>query len=184
MIKDYNTRMQFPTGANYVNRITEASFEVSKAGNAMLKLTAEVVSPEVVEVGEDDVNIAGVETTNYYVVTNFNKDGTEDEEKTTKSRERLETLYNNLGLDYKSIDFDNPDASVFRGLVVLSSMRGEFNEQHAAPTRAQVAKNLPGDVMKNPKTGQTLGFYKPTISEIFGIAPEGIASKATGNKPY
>lgn len=184
MTKDYNAKIQFPTNDNYVNRITEASFEVSKAGNAMIKLTAEVISPEVVEVGDDDVNIAGVETVNYYVVTNFLKSGEVDEEKTAKSRERLKELYDNLKLDYENIDLENPEVSVFRGMTVLSAMRSEFNEQHKAPTREQAAKGLPGDVMKNPSTGQVLGFYKPSISQIFCVAPETVAGKATSNKPY
>lgn len=185
MATDYNQKMQFPTNDNFVNRITGAEFKESKtSGNPMIALTMEVVSPETVDIGGKEVNIAGVETISYYTVTSF-KNGEEDVDKTAKNRERLEELYTNLGLDFTQVNFNNPDVAPFKGLVVLTAMGCENNPQHKTPTAEQLAKGQKvGDVMKNPVTGKELFFYKPNIKEIFGIAPAGVAGTATASKPY
>lgn len=189
MAKDYNSKMQLPTSDNYVNRITFAEFVDSKtSGNPMIHFTSEIVSPEVVSINGEDVNIAGTTVEHYYTTTTIG-----DDEKTAANRKRILDdknpdelgLYPRLGLDPASFNPENPDVSVFKGLVFLSAMGSKAEPQRKSPTAEQLAKGQKqGDIMKNPVTGKDMVFHKPYVKEIFGLAPSGVGSKATSNKPY
>lgn len=82
MAKKWSAAVMIPTSSEYANRITGASFSPSKSsGNPMVTVECEVVTPQEVEVGGEQVNIAGVSTTNYFVTTVIDpKTKTVDEE--------------------------------------------------------------------------------------------------------
>jgi len=181
MATDYNRKLQFPTNDNYANRIVEAEFVESKrTGNPMIHFKCEVVTPATVGINGKEVNIAGVETDQYYIVTTL-EGGKVNEEKTAGNRERLETLWTNCGQDFSKFNPENPDLSWMKGKVILTAMACDSEPQRKTATPEQLANNQKGDIMKHPINGNDLVYYKPKISEIFCLAPEGltgITSKA------
>ena len=181
---DYNRKMQFPTNDNYSNRITEIEFKESGKGNMMIEYKAEIVSPESVNIDGKEVNIGGYETTQYLVTANFKADGQLDESKTEASRERVKTFWANCGQDPEKINWDNPDTAWMKGAVILTAMGCDVEPQRKSPTPEQKAAKQQGDVMKNPMTNKELVFYKPKISEVFGIAPGGVVGSSSSSKPY
>lgn len=192
----WNSSIQFPTDSSFVNRITAVEFKKSKSsGNPMLQIDCEVISPEVVEVGGEQVNIAGVSTINYYTTMTV-----DDAEKSAKNKERLcSTKADKPGLlrllfpdkpEYAdNFNPENPDAEMLKamvGLCILTHMAPKTEPKRKNPTSEQIAKaketrTFPeGSIMKHPVTGKDLISYRPEIREIFALAPEGSAV----NKPY
>jgi len=185
MSQDYNMKMQFPTNDNFVARITTAEFiESKKSGNSMIHYIAEVVQPDLVDIGGKQVNIAGVEVHQYMVTHIWKGEGVLNDENTETSRERIRELWERMGSDPSQIDWENPDMSVLKGKVVLCAMGCGVEPQRKSPTPEQRAAHQLGDIMINPITKKELVYYKPKIVEIFGVAPGDIASGATANKPY
>lgn len=189
MAEQWNSTIQFPTDSNFINRITGAEFKQSKSsGNPMIQLDCEVISPEVVDVGGEQVNIAGVTTINYFTTkTAF------DDEKSAKNLKRCKELIAKLFPDkpeyVEQFNPENPDADMLKamvGLCVLTQMSPKTEERRKNPTSEQIAKAKEmkaypqGDVMKHPVSGKALVSYRPEIREIFALAPEGAAA----NKPY
>jgi hypothetical protein len=172
MAQDYNRKLQFPTNDNYAIRITEAEFVESKrTGNPMIHYKSEVVTPATVDIGGKETNIAGVETDQYLIVTTL-KNGEVDAEKTAANRERLETFWTNCGQDFSKFDTQNPDLSWMKGIVLLVAMGCDVEAQRKSPTPEQVANKQQGDIMKNPITGKDLVYYKPKVTEVFGVQPK------------
>lgn len=197
-MEQWNSNIQFPTDSNFVNRITSVDFGPSKSsGNPMFTIKCEVITPEVVDVGGEQVGIAGVETTNYFTTKTFvkGKDGSlsVDEEKSAKNLKNCKELIGKLFPDkpeyLEQYNPENPDAEMLKamvGLCILTQMSPEKEEKTKNPTSEEIAKakakgEYPkGQVMKHPVTGKPLIAYRPQIKEIFALAPEGSAV----NKPY
>lgn len=189
MSEKWSFKIPFPVESNYVNRITEVSFGPSKSsGNPMITMTCEVVMPQEIEAGGEMYNIAGVKTTNYYTTKTLTQGGF-DEEKTENQVKRIKDLLTMLfpeNPEYADkFNPDNPDADVLKamqGKLILTQMSAEVTERRKTPTAAQIeeakktGKRPEGDVMKHPITGKPLISYRPKIDEIFGLAPEDIAS--------
>ena len=174
MVIDYNRKMQFPTNDNFVCRVTLAEFvEAKSSGNPQIHMKFEVQSPSEVEIAGKQVNISGVEVDRYYPVTCLKeKDGEIDADKTAAARERMAELYEQLGLDFSKFDPANPDVKSMQGKVVLCAMSCGSEPQRKTPTAEQAAKGQrQGDIMVNPVTGKQMVYFKPFISEIFGLAP-------------
>lgn len=184
MATKYNRNIQFPTDSNFVNRILSVDFSPSKSsGNPMITMKAEVVSPSVVDVGGDDVNIAGVQTINYFTTTVMDGDSV-DAAKTAEKRKSFSEVLVSLGVDVTTLDWDNLNLSQLKGKCILTQMNSEVDYQRKNPTTKQLeeakAKGVraEGDVMKNPVTGKDEIFYKPRIVKIYALAPEGVAGGA------
>jgi hypothetical protein len=183
-MQDYNSKIQFPTNDDFANRITFAEFVESKSsGNPMIHYTAEVVSPATVDIGGEQVNIAGVETEQYLTVTTFDGNKEVDTEKTEANRKRIEKFYTDCGQDFSTFDPQNPDISWMKGKVILTAMGCNVEPQRKTPTPEQVAKKQPGDIMKNRITGKDMVYYKPRIIEVFGLAPAGSVGASVGATP-
>lgn len=197
--KDWNFQLMFPTNSNFINRITALTFEQSNAGNTMLVMDCEVISPETVDVAGELINIAGVKTKNWYVTKVLGDDDKSIETSenmlerlTGKDAERpglLRILFPDNPEYADDFNPENPDINVLKkaeGLCVLTAMSSKAEERRATPTAAQIEaakstrKRAQGDVMKNPRTGKPLVSYRPQINEIFALAPEGSGA----NKPY
>ncbi len=182
MSQDYNRSMQFPTNDNYVNRITGAEFTDSKrTGNPMIHYKAEVILPDTVDIGGKQVTVAGVETDQYLVTANMKADGTQDEDKTSESRERVSEFLSRVGVDVASFNWDNPDVNQLKGKVVLTAMGCDITPYRKDPTPEQKAAGQEGDIMINPLTNKPKIGYKPKIVEVWGLAPERVAG---ASKPY
>lgn len=189
MAEQWNSSIQFPTDSSFTNRITSAEWGPSKSsGNPMFTIKCEVISPEVVDVGGEDVSIAGVESINYFTTkTAGNDDKSAKNLKTCK--ELIAKLFPDKPEYVTDYNPENPDADMVKAMVgkcVLTQMRGKAEPRTKNPTSEQIAaakavgKHPVGDVMKNPVTGKPLSRYVPEIQEIFALAPEGAAA----NKPY
>src|SRR4051812_11584782 len=115
MIK-WNSNIMFPTDSCFQNRVTKATFSPSKSsGSPMVTLETEVVAPTMYEVGEDQVNLAGVACQYYLVTTSLDKAGNIDEEKTANSRARFKDFWSKIELDPETINWDNVDVSSLKG---------------------------------------------------------------------
>lgn len=176
-MKKWNSDMMFPTDSNYVARCINATFGESKSsGNAMITFDWEVVEPQEVEINGEMVNIAGIKTKTYNVVTNF-VDGVIDDAKTNASRERVKKLYEDAGLSTEGLDYENLNVDGFKGLAFYVKMDSSITEQRKTPTAAQIeaakksGKRAEGDIMKNPVNGKVLVNYYPQVREIFGLCP-------------
>lgn len=194
----WNSNIQFPTDSNFVNRITSVEFGPSKSSNnPMFTVKCEVISPDAVDVGGEQVGISGVETTNYFTTKTFvkEKDGSTsiDEVKSAKNLKNCKELIAKLFPDkpeyLENYNPENPDAEMVKamvGLCILTQMSPKIEPKRKNPTSEQIAKakalgkHPEGDVMNNPVTGKPLTRYTPEIREIFALAPEGAAA----NKPY
>lgn len=193
----WNFKIQFPTDSNFINRITSFSFGESKSSdNPMYTMECEVITPTSVNIGGEDIEIAGVKTLNYYTTKVIG-----DEEKSAKCLERLTgtnperpgILRILLGAQadelLKDFNPENPNPEIekaIKGKCILTMMSPEIVEQRKNPTLEQIEeakkkkKRAEGDVMKHPVTGKPLVGYRPLIREVFCLAPEGAAA----NRPY
>lgn len=188
-MEQWNSKIQFPTDSNFINRITSVDFGPSKrSGNPMFTIKCEVISPEVVDVGGEQVGIAGVETINYFTTKSIG-----DEEKSAKNlkncKELIAKLFPNNPEYVEQYNAENPDEGMKKamvGLCILTQMSPKTEPRTKNPTSEQIAvakakgEYPVGDVMKHPVTGKPLVGYTPEIREIFALAPEGAAA----GKPY
>lgn len=194
--KDWNFKIQFPSNSNFINRIKSVEFGPAKSsGNPMLTVKCEVISPEVVDVAGELVNIAGVETTNYYttkVVGDDKRSGEVIERLVSTNPEQpglLTILFPDNPEFVSEFNPENPDQTVLKAMVgkcIMTSMSPKVEPMTATPTSEQIedakAKRIRpvGSPMKHPVTGKPLTSYRPQINEVFALAPEG----AGANRPY
>lgn len=175
MSKKWNSEIQFPTDSDYINRIVGATFAPSKKGNPMLTLNFEVVSPQEKEVAGEQVVLAGVKSTRYFVTQSLDESGEVDVEKSQRAADTLKELCAKLKID--DVNFENIDTKPFLGKLVYTAMSSNVVERRKEPTAAQIAaakaagKRPEGDIMKHPITGKNLINYWPQIDDIFGLAP-------------
>jgi hypothetical protein len=180
MSRKWTTDIKIPQDSSYIIRIIEESFNPSKSsGNPMITLKAEIVSPEEVEVGEEQINIAGVQPSPMYYTTQvMDGEGVVNQEKTDNCAKRLKTLYTAFEMDATNINPENPTLG-FKGKVVYALLYPDTTERRKSPTAAQLkAGQKQGDIMLNPKTKQPLVQHYIKVAEIFGLAPTDAA------KPY
>lgn len=170
MATKYNSSMRIPQDSNYIVRVKEEVFAPSNAGNPMITLTHEIVSPEEVEIAGEVVTIAGTEIKTYHTVK-ANPDDENAEDKNAKNLVRLKKLYSDCGIAFDEGQIDNPPLGfVGKNLFVL--IYPDEVERRKAPTAEQLAKGQKqGDIMVNPLTKKPLVNYYPKIGEIFGLAP-------------
>lgn len=176
----WNSNIMFPSDSNFTARIVSAEFGNSSKGNPMITATWEVVTPEEYEVAGEQVNIAGVKVTTWYVSQTLDQDGEEDKEKTKKNKEQIAKLFTMVGVEEKDINWDNIDTKPLLGKCFLVQMSGKPEPQRKNPTLAQIDaakkagnKRAEGDIQKHPVTGKDLMQYWPRINEVFALAPEG-----------
>src|ERR1017187_1915467 len=147
---NWNADIPIPTDSDYINRIKEATYGLSKSsGNPMITLKLEVVSPEQKEIGGKLVNIAGITTTNYFTTTILGEDKQIDIEETKEARRKVfgtsgdpenPSLYERLGLDGSKENPENPNMKALLGICVFTQMFSESDEQRKTPTADELAK--------------------------------------------
>jgi len=182
-IVNWNAEVPFPSDSCFKNRIIGAKFAPANSGNPMITLELEVVEPVTYQVGDQEVNIAGVKAKMYFITKVLDLDGKVDETKTAQCRARVfvsnnpsqPSLYEKLGVDGAEVDTDNPPVSKLLGKLVYTQMSSEATEQRKTPTVEEIAKAKKagtrplGSVMKHPMTGKALVKHWPKIDEIFGV---------------
>jgi len=143
----------------------------------MITVNYEVVSPAEVEIDGKQVTVAGTPIKAYYTTGNPG-----DAEKDEKAKARTRALFENMGLDPATINFDNIDTKPLLGLELMVLISPDEEEMRANPTAAELAKDkkAQGKVLKNPKTGAVLIDYWPKIREVFGLA----ATSGSVQVPY
>lgn len=194
---NWNSSIMFPTDTVFLNRILDVKFSPSSAGNPMVTLETEVVHPDEYDVAGEIINISGVKVSTWYATKVL--DNVEvDSDKTEKAQKRFTQLMTDLfPQDTKrhTINWDNPDLSGIKGLVVMTHMADDEQEQRKTPTSKQIAEakangvsgdklKYVGDVMRNPRTGKPMINHRPVLREIFGLAPKEKADAATAKKAF
>jgi hypothetical protein len=180
MSRKWTPEIKIPQDSSYIIRCIEESFAPSKSSNnPMITLKFELVSPEEVEVAGELVNVAGVQPSPLYIVTQaMDESGNIDVEKSANGAKRLKAMYTAFGLPNDNVNPENP-ALGFKGKVVYALLYPDTSERRKSPTAAQLAAGQKqGDIMINPVTKQPLVNHYIKIGEIFGLAPTDAA------KPY
>lgn len=171
MATKWTSKLPFPKDSNYIIACKDATFGPSKSsGKPMITAKFEVVAPDVAMIDGEEVTIAGVEMTMYWVTQSIDEHGNLDAEKTKSIAQRIEKLYKAFGLDFSTFNPENPDVDAFKGKRVYALLESEPREQRKQPTPEQLKNKQLGDVLKNPVTGKALVNYFPKCSEIFGLA--------------
>lgn len=173
MSRKWSSDIKIPQDSSYIIRCIEESFAPSKSSNnPMITLKFECVSPEEVEVAGEMINIAGVQPSPLYIVTQaMDEDGTLNVEKSANGAKRLEAMYKAFGLPTSPLNPENPTLG-FKGKQVYALLYPDTSEKRKSPTAAQLAAGQKqGDVMINPVTKQPLVNHFIKIGEIFGLAP-------------
>lgn len=176
MSKKWSAELCIPTDSNYKSRILKAEFKNSKSsGNPMIEVVWELVEPQSVQVGEHEVNIAGVECRKYYTISK--KDDETGKVIDVQGKEQLTFLFNQVGVT--DIDWENPPVQYLLGKCFLTCVECKVEPRRATPTAAQVEagkkanKKPEGTIMNNPLTGLPMVNYWPEVKEVFGLSPDG-----------
>lgn len=179
--KKWSAELCIPTDSNYKCRIVKAEFKNSKAsGNPMVEVMWELVEPASVLVGEQEVNIAGVESRAFYTITR--KDPDTDKTITASGKEKLQFFFNQVGVT--DIDWENPPVQHLLGKCFLTCVECKPDPRRKTPTAAQVEagkkanKKPEGDIMINPVTGLPMNNFWPEVKEVFGLSPDGHVAMA------
>lgn len=166
----YNNKVQFNRD-NYVLRIMAESFGPSGKGNPTITLDFEVAAPETMEVAGTHYSIVGTKIRKWYVTQVLNQDGTVNVEKTQNCKNRLQELYEKLGMDFTGFNPENPTLE-FKGKLVYALLYSKSKEDRKSPTSEQLAAGqTEGDVIINPVTKQPRLKYQIEIDTIDGLAP-------------
>lgn len=170
----WNKELQFPTDSCFANRILSAEYGPSSKGNLMITMETEIVVPDEYSIGQQMVEIAGIKVTSYFTANN------------DQNKDKIVTMFKNLGLSTENMNWDNLDVEPLKGLVILTAMRGRQQPKTKSPTATQMAEAAKtgarpvGDPMINPVTKKQMIEYWPEITDIFGLAPADVAA----SKPY
>ena len=168
----------------YTLRIKDEEFKMSAAGNPMIILTPEFVSPDsFVAADGSTVNIAGVELNKEYITlrTKDKETGEVDLVKSQKMFDRYADLRAKLGvpIDDEGVDIENPP-KVFKGLVISAICDSEESAQRKEPTVEQRSKGQLGDILKDDD-GNEIKFFRSKVVTILGL---GSANVAGATKPF
>lgn len=179
MATKYNKSIKLPKD-NYILRVVDESFGPSKSsGNPMITLKTEVQSPDEVNVGGEQVTVAGLAIPYYITVANL-----QDAEKSEACKKRCIVgkendpgLYQKFGIDPATFNQENPGLG-FKGKLFHALLNSKTEAVRKDPTPEQQAKGEQGDIIKNPVTGEDKVYYQVQIEEIYGLAQE------NPNRPY
>lgn len=187
----------FPTDTCFFNRILDVKFAPSNAGNPMVTIETEIVHPNEYDIAGEIINISGVKVSTWYPIKVL-ENGEVNEEKTKEAQDK----YTRLILDLfpteqarHTINWNNPDISGIKGLVVMTHMADDEQEQRKTPTSKQISEakangisgdklKYIGDVLRNPRTGKPMIIHRPVLREIFGLAPKEKAGVASADKAF
>lgn len=178
-ISSWNSKMPFPKDA-YILKCVEESFAPSKSsGNPMLTRTWEIISPEIIVIGDKQVNIGGVKLTQYRPVKCKNsKEEAEatgkewNEEKSDKAFGSLRDELIAMGFDPNGeIDDENPPRWA-ENKTVLALCYGKKDVARKPPTREQLSKGIKqGDEIKDAY-GKPIETYTPVIETVLSLADD------------
>jgi|ERR1041385_4087862 hypothetical protein len=172
-VRGWNSKMPFPKD-RYTLRCIEESFSPSKSsGNPMITREWEICAPELVVIGDKEVDIDGLKVQQYVVIDNI-----KDAEKGNKAFGRFSDELTVLGFDdEEGIDTEKPPL-VAKGKVVDAIVYGKEDVSRKTPTKEQLKKGIKqGDPIKGPD-GKDIKTYQLTIESILGL------STVEVNRPY
>jgi hypothetical protein len=181
-MKQYNKEVQLPTDSNYVLRCLEATITASNnTGAPMVVNKWEITAPASVEIAGEEYSIAGTQITSRHVLKSIDKATGEVNEQKTATCTRFvfesgdkdkPSFYEALGYDPKTIDRNNPPLD-YVGKSVYAQLSAKADPKRKTPTKVQVDKGEPGDIMCHPVTKKPLNNYYPQIDQIFCLVPAG-----------
>jgi len=156
---------KLPAG-RYTIRCIDSAFGPSKSsGNPMITLSWEVVAPERVNINGTEKVIAGIKMDSYHTTINLGANGKRDDAKSEASLARLSETLKALQLP-TTIDDENPDLTVFNGIVAEAVLDSDENTLKAKATPEQLAQGIKfgEDVLDD--NGAPIKTYRPKISNI------------------
>ena len=165
----WNNKKPFPKD-NYICRCIEEKFAPSGKGNPMVTRQWEIVSPEVVTVGDGQLSVVGVKFFQY-LMTQVLENGQVDKDKSDKSFAKLAEDYKALGYDKTSIDDQNPPL-IAKGKCAYIILWAKEDKQTKPLTNAErLAGKKVGEDIVDPATGKPLIKYVLNVDQVLGIAP-------------
>jgi hypothetical protein len=172
---NWSSKMPLPKD-RYTIRCTDEKFGMNSNNNPMITREWEIVAPEVVMCGDQNVTVTGVKVQQYAVCKVKADDGTWDAKKSDSAYARLRDDLLLLGFDGEEIDDENPPL-VAKGKVVEAILYGRKSESRKDATPEQRAK---GAKVGDPITGldgKPVVVYQPQIDSILGLSNAEVGSQ-------
>lgn len=153
----------------YVLHCVEEVFGESGSKNLMLTRTWEIVSPEVITVGDRNLQVAGQQIVEYVVTKNSDGEGGWDEKKSSSSFGRATEDFKILGFAEDSWDDENPP-KLAKGKTIDGIVYAEETVQRKSPTPEQLSKGIKmGDPIKDA-SGKDVKAYQLKLGTKLGIS--------------
>jgi hypothetical protein len=137
----------------------------------------EVISPEIVSINGENKVLAGTKVTQYLPTISLKEDGSRDDAKSDKALVRLRDENKALGLQWETIDDENP-ALECEGVIAEANIGPDEYSMKEPPTPEEVAQGIKVGKDRVGPDGKPLKGYRVRL--------EGIIARATGelNTPY
>jgi hypothetical protein len=177
-ISQWNNKLPFPKD-RYTIRCIEESFGLSKSSdNPMISRTWEVLTPELVTIGDKQVNVAGAKIQQYVVCKVKDPEtGGWDAKKSDVKFGQLRDDLTALGYEGEEIDDENPPM-IGMGKVVDAILYGKVNQSFREPTPEEKAQGKRVGQPIKDGAGNDVKTYQINIDTILGLAT------AEANRPY
>lgn len=167
-VGQWTSKMYFPKG-KYTLHCIDEELKRSQSGNPMLVRSFEIVAPDVIDLGDKKVNIAGNKVTQFRVTKT--SDPNTSDKCWSSYRDELEVV----GVPQsEEIDDENPPCH-FKGKTVEAVLSGDKRTVTADPTpeeRAQ-GKRVGAPIMVD---GKEVISYQIQIDQILGLSTTQISS--------
>lgn len=137
-ISQWNSKSPFPKD-RYTLQVIEEKCEPSSGGNPMITRVLQIVAPEIAQLGENKINVAGLKVYQYLVCKVGDGNGGWDAEKSDASFGRLRDDLLLFDPSITQIDDENPPL-VAKGKFVDAIVSGKPDKSYKAPTPEQIAK--------------------------------------------
>lgn len=168
-VSSWTSRMPWPKDRYSITCIEE-SFGPSSGGSPMITRKWEIVNPEIVQFGEKNMNVAGLQITQFLVTKVKDKEtGEWNQEKSDKAFGRFVEELQTVGYTEESIDDENPPLFM-KNKTVDAIVYAKEDVARKAPTPEQIKRGQRyGDPIKDAD-GNDVKSYQLQIECILGVS--------------
>lgn len=136
-VGQWTNRMMFPKD-RYTLQVIEEKCEPNSTGNPMITRTLQIIAPEIAQVGELKISVAGLKVIQYLVCKVADGNGGWDLEKSDRCYGRLRDDLLMFDPTLTEIDDENPPL-IAKGKFVDAVVYGKESKSFKNPTPAEIA---------------------------------------------